>query len=172
MFMPGDDDPLAGRPADPASAAPEVFGGQSQYGALQPYGVAQPTASAPWGQAMSAERPSVYEQVQGRGVYGEFDRYGQYGLALGIVGIAASVLLYVGYGMWWINVGLGIGAMYFGVRGRRAARRNLATNPGVALTGAILGGLSVLASVGYLVLIVVIVAILMNGAAERLAALV
>jgi hypothetical protein len=164
MFLPGDDDPLAGIPPNPASAAPDAFQGPTGTGALQPFGALNQAQDRSYTAGLAPDRPSAYEQVQGLGISNEFDSHGRYSLALGATAVVASVLLYSGYGLWWLNVGLGVGAIYFGVKGRRAASRSLATNPGVALTGMILGILGALASAAYLLLAILLIAILVGGA--------
>lgn len=144
VFMPGDDDPLAQRPPDTASVAAEFE--------APPVRPTEPPAG------------SVYESERGTGISNEYNKWGHYGLAIGIVSALGTVLVYTGnISFIWPIIG-GLVALYFGIRGHSAARRNFATNGGQALTGAILGALSVLGSVAYFVLVVLLVVAIIGSA--------
>lgn len=161
-FMPGDDDPLAGIQANPHSAAPA---------AVPPSPPSAPFGAAPaYGDHRSAPYtfnpgvwPSAYEQVQGKGVSNGLNKYGHYSLFFGILSLVASVLVFVGFGLPWLNLVLGVVGVFFGVRGFRAGQRRLATNGGAALAGAIIGGLGVLGTIAYFVLVAVVVAAYLSG---------
>lgn len=82
-------------------------------------------------------------------------------------GVAALVLGVVAILLCWIpvlNVILGILAIIFGIVGWRRGRRNNATNPGVAMTGIVLGILGLIASI---VLVVIVAAVLHSPAFQR-----
>ncbi|MFI6943104.1 DUF4190 domain-containing protein [Streptomyces sp. NPDC050418] len=72
------------------------------------------------------------------------------GLVLGIIGTVLFLTI-------WVGIVLGILALIFGLIGRGRAKRGEATNGGVALAGAILGGIALLASSVWLVFAVLIV---------------
>ena len=72
------------------------------------------------------------------------------------MGVAALILGIVALlGFWTIILGivLGLLALIFGIIGRKRATRREATNGGVALAGAILGGIALAASVLFLALV-------------------
>lgn len=150
-FMPGDDDPLAGLAADPNSASPEAT-----------LAAARPVADHAF-VTFPARPASALDEIQGRGISNDLNKYGHYAVFLGAVSLIASAVLFFGAGLWWLNVGIGIAGAYYGVKGYRAAGRRLATNGGMALAGAIMGGLGVLATIAYLVLVAVLVAAVLGG---------
>ncbi|WP_245769294.1 DUF4190 domain-containing protein [Streptomyces indicus] len=76
---------------------------------------------------------------------------------LGVAGLVVGILGVVMFWTIWIGVILGVLGLIFGLIGRSRAKRGEATNGGMALAGAILGGLAVVASVVWLIVAVVIV---------------
>ena len=156
VFMPGDDDPLDLPPVSAAAAAAEVEG-------IPP--AARPAASqdVPFGTIAEVPPISAYEGVRGRGISNELNKHGNYGLAIGVVSAAGALLMFFGYVSLWLVIVGGIIALYFGLRGRAAAKRGLATNQGVATAGAILGAVSFLAAVLYFILVVVLVLAILSG---------
>ncbi|NBE56821.1 DUF4352 domain-containing protein [Streptomyces sp. YC537] len=67
-----------------------------------------------------------------------------------VLGIIGAVLFFT----VWGGILLGVLALIFGLIGHSKARKGLATNKGVALTGAILGGVAVIVSAVWLVVVV------------------
>ncbi|MTE19371.1 DUF4190 domain-containing protein [Streptomyces sp. TRM43335] len=70
------------------------------------------------------------------------------------LGIAALVLGVIALLLFWTLLGgivLGLAAIVLGIVGRRRAKRGEATNGGMALAGAVVGGLGLVASVALVV---------------------
>ncbi|MFI1863604.1 DUF4190 domain-containing protein [Streptomyces jumonjinensis] len=80
-------------------------------------------------------------------------------LVLGIVGVVFGFIPF----LFWITGILGVLALIFGLIGRGRAGKGLATNRGVALSGAILGGLATAMAIGGLILTIWFV----NDVAEK-----
>lgn len=105
-------------------------------------------ASSPYG-AQPIGQP--YGQPGAQPGAGPKNGAGTTALVTGIIGALSAVFL------GWVVVGiifgipLGIAALIFGIIGRGKARRGEATNGGAAMTGLILGIVSLLASIGWTV---------------------
>ncbi|MCU1595180.1 MAG: hypothetical protein JWO12_2572 [Frankiales bacterium] len=121
--------PPSGEPQPPTQ--PPVYGTPSP---PPPYGAPQDYA------------PPQYGAPQYGGPVSGPPRNG-FGVAALVLGILALVLCFTIFG----GIVLGILALVFGVLGRRRAKNGEATNGGMALAGAICGGLGMLASIGILV---------------------
>ncbi|MBC9712418.1 DUF4190 and DUF4352 domain-containing protein [Streptomyces sp. TRM66268-LWL] len=76
---------------------------------------------------------------------------------LGIAGLVLGIVGAVFFWTVWGGIILGVLGLIFGLIGRSRARKGEATNGGVALAGAILGGLAIVASVVWLIFVVVLV---------------
>ncbi|MFC8271234.1 DUF4190 domain-containing protein [Streptomyces sp. NPDC057271] len=71
-------------------------------------------------------------------------------LVLGIVGLLFAILPI----LFWLGGILGVLALIFGIIGHSRGRKGEATNKGMALTGVILGGLSIVVSIVWLIVVV------------------
>ena len=85
-----------------------------------------------------------------------------FGIASVVLGVPASI-----YGFAWLAapttfvLALAVVAIVQGIRGRRAASKGLATNPGVALAGLLIGiatALAWLATIAYVLLVLILFA--------------
>jgi hypothetical protein len=94
----------------------------------------------------------------------EHNSYGHYALGLSGAAVLLTILMFVlgGIPMWLILV-LAVPGVYYGVRGWNAAARSFATNGRVALTGAILGVLAVLAIPVYFLVVAARVVAIIEG---------
>ena len=105
----------------------------------------EPTSTPPAGQPGGFSQPAPYAQPA---PFGQPDSYGQPGQApRNGLGTAALVLgLLALLTCWTVLGGLGLGllAVVLGALGRGRAKRREATNGGMALTGIILGVISIL----------------------------
>jgi hypothetical protein len=125
----------------PGSYGPSQYGGQQPYGAQPQYGAPQygaPQYGAPqYGAPQSPYRAGPY----GYGLAASHrNSLGTTGLVLGIVGFLLACIPLVG-------IGLGIGAIVSGHKGRVAADAGQATNRGTATAGVVLGVLAIIAGV-------------------------
>ncbi|WP_062383046.1 hypothetical protein [Demequina iriomotensis] len=84
-------------------------------------------------------RASAVDQVRGRGVSMECNRFGHYAVALGVAAILGAVAVHVLGSTPWVAVVAAIAAARFGSRGWNAAERGFATNRGTAGAGLALG---------------------------------
>jgi hypothetical protein len=75
--------------------------------------------------------------------------FGVAALVLGILGLVSFFTIFGG-------IVLGILGLIFGILGRKRAKRNEATNGGMALAGAICGGIGLVGAIAYLILIVAV----------------
>ncbi|MDQ8701355.1 DUF4190 domain-containing protein [Streptomyces sp. LHD-70] len=75
------------------------------------------------------------------------------GITALVLGIIGAVLFFT----VWGGIVLGVLALIFGLVGHSKARKGLATNKGVALSGAILGGIALIVSIVWLVVVVMAV---------------
>ncbi|SEJ59594.1 hypothetical protein [Demequina mangrovi] len=92
---------------------------------------------------------AAQNDVRGRTLSNEGNRYGHYAVAVGGAAALATSLMFLVGGVLWLYVGMGAAAVYSGVRGWNAAARGLATNPRTAATGIALGLATLLGSLGY-----------------------
>ncbi|MFM9367525.1 DUF4190 domain-containing protein [Streptomyces sp. Da 82-17] len=104
-------------------------------------GQPSPFGPPPGGQPMAPPFPTPPQPQNGLGTTA---------LVLGIIG---AVLFFT----VWGGIILGVLALIFGLIGHARARKGLATNKGVALAGTILGGLAVVVSIVWLVVVVMAV---------------
>ncbi|MER7518011.1 DUF4190 domain-containing protein [Streptomyces sp. NPDC126499] len=93
----------------------------------------------PWG-APGAPQPPYAQPQNGLGVAA---------LVLGIVGVLFGILPF----LFWLGAILGVLAVVFGIIGAGRAGKGLATNKGMAVTGAVLGGVALVASLAWLIVI-------------------
>ncbi|CAM3662347.1 DUF4190 domain-containing protein [Occultella aeris] len=118
---------------------PQVPGsyGQSQYGAQPQYGAQSQYGAQQYGQPQSPYGVSPY----GYGLAASHrNSLGTTALVLGIVGFFLACIPLVG-------IGLGIGAIVNGNKGRLAADAGQATNRGSATGGLVMGVLAIIAGV-------------------------
>jgi hypothetical protein len=105
---------------------------------------ATPSGNEPPSRPPPTDQPGVYAPAPGSGYPGYApppkNGLGTAALVLGIVGLVL---------FWTVVLGfvLGVLALVFGIIGRKRANRREATNGGMALAGAILGGLAVAGTV-------------------------
>ena len=146
IFTPGDEDPLA-------SPAIEVI----PLEALRSLDDS-PLAPTAIGAATDSPRDRAASSTfNGRGTSALW-----FGIASVVLGVPASI-----YGFAWVAapttfvLALAVVAIVQGIRGRRAASKGLATNPGVALAGLLLGiatALAWLAIIAYILLVLILFA--------------
>ncbi|MGW2019113.1 DUF4190 domain-containing protein [Streptomyces sp. NPDC001927] len=86
-------------------------------------------------------------------------------LVLGLVGLLFGVFPFT----FWLGAILGIMALIFGIIGHGKARRGEATNKGMALSGIILGAVAIVASIAWLLVVVVAVNDVKNDIDEEIA---
>lgn len=104
-----------------------------------------PPAPPPYGAPPTYAPPQYGAPQYGGPVTGPpSNGFGVAGLVLGILALVLCITIFGG-------IILGILGLIFGILGRNRAKRGEATNGGMALAGAICGGLGMLASIGILV---------------------
>ena len=131
-------DPFAAPPAGDQPTPPPAYGAPPAYGSPPVYGAPPPASPPPYG------APLPYGTPSGPLTGGRRNGMGVAALVLGILGA---------FCLFWTVIAPALGVV-FGVVGRRRAKRGEASNGGVALAGAILGGVGLLfAAVFYGVLI-------------------
>ncbi|GAA3396290.1 DUF4190 domain-containing protein [Streptomyces roseoviridis] len=96
----------------------------------------------PWGPpgAPGAPQPPYAQPQNGIGITA---------LVLGIVGLVSGIIPF----LFWLGAILGVLAVVFGIIGAARAGKGLATNKGMAVTGAVLGGVALVASLVWLIFI-------------------
>ena len=129
-----------------------------------PAPVAAPTPQAPraagLGELSPAEFRHRYNQPSTRAQESlvfvdsvEQNKWGTYAILFAALSTLLALILWpTNGGAVWPGIGLGAAAIYFGLRGRSAAQRSLATNGRMATIAAALGLVSILAGVVWLVI--------------------
>uniref|UniRef100_A0AAU3GS34 DUF4190 domain-containing protein n=1 Tax=Streptomyces sp. NBC_01401 TaxID=2903854 RepID=A0AAU3GS34_9ACTN len=138
-------------PQEPPVPAPPVGpngpGQQGQYG----YPTPPAAPSAPYGYPAAPAAPSASYGYPGYPGYGGQQPWGPAPAnGLGIAAMVLGIIAVAGFCMWGFGIILGILALIFGIVGRGRARRGEATNPGMALSGIILGSISIVISAVFL----------------------
>ncbi|MFF9013880.1 DUF4190 domain-containing protein [Streptomyces sp. NPDC014870] len=129
--------PSSTPPGQPAGAPPA---GAPAFGA-SPYGTTPP-GMPPAG--IPGMPPPFQQPRNGMGVTA---------LVLGLVGLLFGLIPFT----FWLGAILGVMALVFGIVGHGKARKGEATNKGVALSGIILGGVTIVVSLVWLIVLVVAV---------------
>lgn len=87
------------------------------------------------------------------------NRLGEYSIFFGVVTcVAVGVLYFFGAGLWWLYSLLGLGGVFYGVRGIGATARGTASNRPHAILGLILSLVGFIAATLYLVLVAIALA--------------
>ncbi|WP_415950706.1 DUF4352 domain-containing protein [Streptomyces sp. KLOTTS4A1] len=155
---PGHESPFApphASGAESPSAPPQTSGPDSPFAPPQTSGPDSPFASPPVSGPVPPQGPAMgtpYPMPPAPGPYMMAPRNG-----LGIAGLVTGIIGAVLFLTVWLGIILGILGLVFGLIGRSRAKRGEATNGGVALAGAILGGIAIVASTVWLVFAVIIV---------------
>ena len=145
-------------PGGPAQPAPGPYG----YPGFAPGGTVPGGApgGSPYGTAGGWGYPGHEAGYPG---YSGYPGYGQGGWpqapmnGMGVAALVLGIISVVVFCLWGIGIILGGLAVIFGVIGRRRARRNEATNGGLALAGIILGSIGTVVGAATLAFIIWVV---------------
>ena len=164
---PGDGEPRYGarlpegqQPPQPSSQQPPQYGaGSDGFGSpvpppANPYGDAQPGSEQQFG----GPPPFQQQPYGGQPGFGGPSPYATGSNptqrnALGITALVLGILSVVLFCTTWVATLIGIGAVVVGIFGLSAAKKGMASNRGLSLTGVILGGVGIVASIITLIVV-------------------